>query len=195
MKRKPHNPITKIRTGTGDNGTTFLSEPDVLKCGHLVEFVGDLDESCAWLGFCDVSFDMCFEGSTTEFDYHKKLFDHYEKSKEILFVIGAMVHSENARTEHSSLLDEYVDNTTNLLNLIIEDEHVNIEPLEGFIIPNNENGELMIARAVIRRAERHAVSANCLWAVPTLNVMSDFLFFLVWYSSHYFEQWKGIGKS
>jgi len=24
MKRKPNNPITKIRTGTGDAGTTYL---------------------------------------------------------------------------------------------------------------------------------------------------------------------------
>jgi len=101
-----------------------------------------------------------------------------------------MVHSQDAREKYLYRLEEYVTEISDLLEEGIEMEYV--EDLEGFIIPNEENADLMLARAVIRRCERRAIAANQLEFVPFLNALSDFIFFIVWESSHYFEQWKGF---
>jgi len=187
MKRKPNNPITKIRTGTGDAGTTYLQTPNVRKDSALVEFIGDLDEACALMGNTKPSFDF---GSGTETDFQLKLAAAYNTYQKGLFEVGAMVHSQDAREKYLYRLDEYVTEISELLEEGVKMEYV--DPLEGFIIPNEENADLMLARAVIRRCERRAIAANQLEFVPFLNALSDFIFFIVWESSHYFEQWKGF---
>ena len=49
MKRKPNIAINKIRTATGDTGTTYLREPGLPKSDALVDFVGDLDDGEGFL--------------------------------------------------------------------------------------------------------------------------------------------------
>jgi cob(I)alamin adenosyltransferase len=187
MKRKPQKVLTKIRTGSGDSGTTFLKNPMISKADVLVNFVGDLDEACACMGKATPSFDF---GSGVERDFQLQLAKSFEKYQLALFEVGAMVHSESAKEQHIHKLQFYIDEISELIQEAIDNDFV--EPLDGFIIPNEENADIMIARAVVRRCERSAVAANQLEFVPFLNALSDFLFLLVWESSHYFEQWKGF---
>ena len=179
-KRKPTNPITKIRTGNGDSGSTFFKNQLYWKTDPHVQFVGDLDEACAFLGqVTSPDFDMT--------GFNKNL----TRSQHVLFEIGAMVHSENALEKYLSRLEDYVRELSKFMDGFLSE--VDLPELQGFIIPNTRNGSAMIARAVIRRAERSAVKANCMWAVPALNIMSDFLFLVSWYQDAT-KQWTGFDQ-
>ena len=188
MKKKPTNPLTKIRTGTGDQGTTFLKKPGVMKTHPNVAFVGDLDEACAALGLCEIGFIYGVSGDET--DFQAELYNAFHDTIRACFMIGAMVHSDTAKEKHFKKLEELIAVYEKLLQDAIDNESV--EELEGFIIPNNENGDLMLARTIIRRCERSAIAAEQWEFVPVLNAMSDFIFLVAWYSTRYFEQWKGF---
>lgn len=193
MKRKPKNPITKIRTGTGDAGTTHLRNPGVYKDSGIVELVGDLDEASAALGSVEIDRSVI---SCETVDLQINMNNMLEKTRVALFQIGAMVHSEAAQNEHISLLEKYVDTVETSVSAVTrmsQDQSLMI-PLEGFIIPNSSNASEMMARAIVRRAERSAVRAQCMWAVPALNVMSDLLFLIAWYNSKNTSQWCGFGS-
>lgn len=175
MKRKAEHPLSKIRTGSGDKGTTFLKLPKVSKGSAEVEFVGDLDEACALLGGVECN--------------NPEIQTLVEESKTILFVIGACLHSLRAHKEHLDTLDEYVEKTSALIKTVGSNIPVK---LEGFIIPDRHNYVVMHSRAVVRRAERSAVRCNEMWAVPVLNTMSDLLFLVAWHDNPASDQWKGF---
>ena len=71
-----------------------------------------------------------------------------------------------------------------------------LAPLEGFIYTDPDTAPLMLARAIVRRAERSAVKADQQWAIPVLNAMSDLLFALSWQKASSaakpIPQWTGI---
>lgn len=178
IKRKPTHPITKIRTGNGDSGSTFFKNKLYWKTDPLVQFVGDLDEACAFLG----------QAYSSDFDapgFIKIL----RRCQEVLFEIGAMTHSEDALDKHLRRLQDYVAETSNFMDTFLAE--VNLPELHGFIIPTPENSKSMICRSVIRRAERSAIKANQIWAVPALNTMSDLLFLVSWYQDAS-QQWTGF---
>ena len=191
MKRKPKNPIHKIRTGTGDTGTTYLQTPGVSKSAPVVQFVGDLDEANASLG--NVAIDRSSISCDT-IDMLLQLKEMLAQSQTILFEIGAMVHSTDAREQYENNLSEYVTSVSAGIQKVIEMavETSSLKPLEGFIVPNQSNAAEMLSRAVIRRAERSAINADCLWAVPALNTMSDLLFLIAWHNTAPMEQWSGF---
>ena len=191
MKRKPKNPIHKIRTGTGDAGTTFLRSPGVSKSDPLVQFAGDLDEASAALGFVEIDRSTI---SCDTIDMQLTMKQMLDATRSVLFQIGAMIHSETAREERQSELDQYVDAIAAGLAFVINmaGEASLLVPLEGFIVPNKSNAAEMMARSIVRRAERSAVSSDCIWAVPALNSMSDFLFLIAWHNTTPMEQWTGF---
>ena len=82
MKKKPTTPITKIRTGTGDKGTTYLRHPDLPKSDSLVDFVGDLDEANS-----AISMAVAQVG-------HNGMADDLFSCQHALFDIGAGVHTQ-----------------------------------------------------------------------------------------------------
>lgn len=191
-KRKPKNPITKVRTGTGDNGSTIFRGKEIRKDDDLIEFVGTIDEACAALALCDISFiDAILSGK--EVELQRNIRKTIEEIIQSFFIIGALVHSPKNKESYMILLDNLRLKMEGLMNEIIDAGYV--EPLEGFIIPNSENADLFFARTVIRRLERTAIRANETDFISYLNVLSDFLFVVSWYTSAYYETWKGLLKS
>ena len=175
MKRKPNNPITKIRTKNGDNGFTYFGGSNISKGEPILEFLGNIDESCAFLGKLN----------------HEKFADNIiKKSITILFEIGAMCHSKEALEKYKHHLDKYVVEVEEYMKEYIA--NINLVELNGFIIPDNWNADAMIARTIIRKTERSAVVAKLTWAVPALNCMSDVLFLYSWVRSDHSRQWIGF---
>ena len=180
MKKKPTNPITKIRTGTGDKGTTYLRHPDLPKSDSLVDFVGDLDEANSAIAM-----------SVTQVQ-HNGMADDLFTCQRALFDIGAGVHTTDDMTFEK--VSVYLSRFVSLMEYQMECIRADNEfvELNGFIYPTCDNATIMFARAVVRRAERSAVKADCGWAVPALNVMSDYLFLVSWYHSDDADQWCGV---
>jgi cob(I)alamin adenosyltransferase len=176
MKRKPNIVINKVRTGTGDTGTTYLREPRLPKSDALVDFVGDLDEANAALG-----------AAADETHCTTSLQD-------VLFAIGAGVHTTDAK--RFMQIEHRLEDALNAVEQQMVESSAGLAPLEGFIYADSETAPLMLARAVVRRAERSAIKADQQWAVPALNAMSDLLFVLAWQkassSSMSIPQWTGI---
>lgn len=169
MSRKPKNPITKVHTGFGNKGETSFQGFIVKKDNELIEFVGDLDEACAFLGKLELN--------------------GMEFYQRILFEIGAMTHSITALDSYKSNLDAYTKTVIEYINKIITEDK--LPALSGFIIPTKLNADTMIARAIIRRVERRAVRAELNWAIPFLNALSDYLFVLAW-RQDCSNQWTGF---
>jgi ATP:cob(I)alamin adenosyltransferase len=172
IKRKPRNPITKVHTGMGNNGETFFQGLIVKKDDELIEFVGDLDEACAYLG--------------------KVKLVGIEQYQRILFEIGAMTHSITALESYKSNLDSYTKEIIKHIDeIIIKNE---LPELSGFIVPTKMNADTMIVRAIIRRVERLAVRAKLTWVVPFLNAFSDYLFICAW-QQDCSKQWIGFQET
>ncbi len=169
MKRKPKTPITSVRTGMGDGGATFFRGEMMPKDHALIDFVGDLDEACAFLGKLDTP--------------------GIDKYQEILFELGAMTHSATALSEFNENLKIYTATIASHIEKAIKKE--GLTELRGFIISTPINADAMIARAIIRRAERSAVRAGLTWAIPLLNVFSDYLFVISW-KLDASNQWTGF---
>jgi len=177
MSKKPEKVITKIRTKNGDGGFTYFGGGNISKSESILDFVGNIDESCAFLGKLNDE-DLCD--------------DIIKKSLVILFEMGAMVHSSEALSEYKYRLDGYVVNVENCIDDYIKNNH--LVELNGFIIPASYNADIMIARTVVRRTERSAVVSNINWAVPVLNCMGDYLFLYAWIRSGGSQQWTGFTK-
>ncbi len=169
QKRKPKTPLTSIRTGTGDGGDTFFQGGMMPKDHALIDFVGDIDEACAFLG--------------------KLKTPSIDKYQTILFELAAMTHSPGALTEFNENLKIYTTTIAKHIEDAIKKE--GLTELRGFIIPTPINADAMIARAIIRRAERSAVRAGLTWAIPLLNVFSDYLFVISW-KLDASNQWTGF---
>jgi len=176
MKRKPNIAINKVRTGTGDTGTTYLREPGLPKSDALVDFVGDLDEANAALG-----------AASNEAHCISAL-------QATLFTLGAGAHTTDP--ERFSQIEHRLEESLTTIEQWIEDTSTPLAPLEGFIYADPDTAPLMLARAIVRRAERSAVKADQQWAIPVLNAMSDLLFALSWQKASSaakpIPQWTGI---
>ena len=189
-KRKPKNPISKVRTVTGDSGITYFRGMELRKDDALIEFVGTLDEACTALALCDIGFDIASSGKEAELQ--RKIRRVFEDVIKTFFVVGALVHSPKERNGYMIEVEELQARMENIMDEIIDGEYV--EPLEGFIIPNLENADLFFARTVVRRLERTAIRANETDFIPYLNTLSDFIFTISWYTSRFFESWTGLKK-
>ena len=128
-----------------------------------------VDEACAFLGKLDMP--------------------GIDKYQTILFELAAMTHSPNALTEFNDNLKTYTNTIAQYIEKSIQKE--GLTELRGFIIPTPINADAMIARSVIRRAERSAVRAELHWAIPVLNVLSDYLFVISW-KLDATNQWTGF---
>jgi cob(I)alamin adenosyltransferase len=162
----------KIYTKTGDKGTTSLIYGQrVAKNNERVEAYGNCDETNSIIGLAlsylkQVSFD------------NKESFDSiFYKIQTTLFHVGAELATPSGKEVKWKLkeedileLEKHIDNWDSLL-----------PPLTNFILPGGHPAAacLHVARTVVRRAERCAVSigdeVNPL-VLSYLNRLSDFLF-------------------
>ena len=120
----------------------------VAKNSPLVEVIGAIDELNAVLG--------TVKGEA-------KL----EEIQKDLFAIGSKLAGYETRLDLEKRVRE--------LEAEIDMMWKNLPPLKNFILPR---GELHLARAVCRRAERAAVTAKVEFAYQYLNRLSDYLFCL-----------------
>jgi cob(I)alamin adenosyltransferase len=141
-----------VYTKKGDSGFTglFGTKKRVSKGSKIIRALGALDEANSYLGTID----------------SKKIdTDHIQ---EILMQISSIIAGAKVSLP---------DKETKKLEQEIDKLEVNLSPLTGFILPK---GQLMYARAVVRRAEREVASLKNIreGVLKYLNRLSDYLFVL-----------------
>ena len=162
----------RIYTRKGDDGTTgLLYGGRVRKDDDLPSAYGDVDEAQAFLGVARA------EARATGNDELDELLVHLERD---LWVLMAELATDPANrsklTPGQSLV---TDEMVAALEPIIDDLTGRFEPPTEFVLPgqNRVATALDVARTVVRRAERRAVSAapDGSFVVPYLNRLSDLL--------------------
>ena len=152
--------MTKIYTKTGDRGTigTFHGRMD--KSDQLAEALGAIDELNSWVGMCRSQ----IQNSNNKFTNQIQI--ELKKIQNNLLIIGSQLAGgglEISRVEIRNL-ERLIDKLTKEL-----------PKLANFIYPV---GQLQVARAVCRRAEREVVAAEIKDknVLKYLNRLSDALF-------------------
>jgi cob(I)alamin adenosyltransferase len=176
-KRKPENVITKIRTGTGDAGTTyFRGEPKFPKASQHIEYLGALDSIQAFLVLDETPADSSDE-------YRKDI----RLAQNLVFALGA-----NFNSPENEKYQDKIRFLTKTIETRIPEITRGLEPLKGFIrtIAENKNfrqagvftrqAELLINK-IVRDFEEDA--EYCCFHRVALNILSDFLFALAWAST------------
>jgi len=161
------NRLTKIYTRTGDDGTTGLGTGDrVPKDGARVEAYGTVDELNCAIGAVIAAPGVPAEVTSCLEDVQHQLFDLGGE----LSVPGRSVIDDPAVAGLEATLDRF---------------NAALPPLKDFILPGGNAGAAAchMARAVCRRAERHAWTLARTEAVNPaslryLNRLSDLLFVL-----------------
>jgi len=163
--RKPKNPITKIRTGSGDFGTTyFRGQTNFPKTSAEIEYLGSLDIVQSFL-IADL------ETSYGKFNRFAKL------AQDLVFCLGANFNSPG-NEKYKAKVIELTEQLEEIIPKLIEDN----EPLTGFIRTTVKNKEFRQAGAAVRHSEilYLRIGDTDTDQGKTLNVLSDFLFALAW---------------
>jgi cob(I)alamin adenosyltransferase len=168
--------MTKIYTKTGDDGTTgLLFGGRVSKADALVDAYGDVDEAVSALGVARAA---CGDPELSAL---------LLRLQRELFVVAADLAANPRRREQLeagiSLVDaELVDGVEQTIDRLVA-----ARPLRPvFVVPgaNATSASVDLARAVLRRAERHAVRAAAEGhhvspqAIAYLNRLGDLLYVL-----------------
>lgn len=166
--------MARIYTKTGDDGTTgLLYGGRVSKCDDLVEACGDIDEAVAVLGVV--------RANTKSSELTKVLL----RLQRELFVVAADL-AANPR-QRQRLVAGTSSVSAGMVSGIEQtiDAMVSIRPLRTvFVVPGTTSTEagLDVARAVVRRAERHVIRARVAGrrvdddVLRYLNRLSDLLY-------------------
>lgn len=170
--------LTRLYTRTGDDGSTRLADgAEVPKDSPRVAAYGTVDELNSVLG-------LALAGPLDA-----RLATELGRIQNELFDLGgdlATPRESEPGFEVPRLTQERVDR----LEALIDELTAVTGPLENFVLPGGTPGAatLQLARAVCRRAERHAVSlareAETGVVVPYLNRLSDLLFAMARYENH-----------
>ena len=167
---------SRIYTKRGDNGSTgrFLGGR-VSKADPIVETCGDVDEAVAALGVARAG---CTDAALAEVIL---------RVQRDLFVVGGDLATHPQRRDR---LEPGVSLVTDAMVGALEhliDERLRVRPLEPvFLVPGEPitPAHLAVARAVVRRAERHAEAARAAGqtvgdpVLRYLNRLSDLLYVL-----------------
>lgn len=167
----------KVYTRTGDDGTTgLLLGGRVTKDAVGPAAYGAVDEAVSALGL-----------ARAETERGSELDELLVRLQRELFVVGAELATA---PENRGRLEGGVSRTTTemvaALEPVIDEVTARFEPPRQFVLPgeNRVAASLDLARAVVRRAERHAVTAaGAGWltdseVVPYLNRLADLLYTL-----------------
>lgn len=164
--------LTKIYTRTGDDGRTGLVDGSrVSKADARMAAIGDVDEANSALGVVMAS------GPT---DLYCAMLSRIQNE---LFDLGADLATPGDDFEPSEIVLRITADQVARLETEIDEMNERLEPLASFILPGGDPvaADVMLARAVVRRAERMAVAAaaeNGLnpQALAYINRLSDHLF-------------------
>jgi cob(I)alamin adenosyltransferase len=177
--------LTRIYTRNGDAGKTHLSDLSVTaKTDPRVEAYGDVDEANSMIGLALSTGELSEEITALLSDIQNELFD-----------VGADLSNplvENPRYEPLRILPSSVERLEQWCDRFTEE----VPALTSFILPGGTRAAstLHLARAIVRRAERHAWAAAEMYGTETgtqdapggvstiaisyLNRLSDLLFIL-----------------
>lgn len=163
----------RIYTRSGDKGTTALVYGKRVSKNDLrVEAYGTCDEANSMIGLA-LSFLNEVEWSKKE-EFLNRLY----RVQTILFHVGAELSTPKDREVAWKLKEEHIKE----LEGYIDEWSENLPPLTQFILPSGHSASsaLHLARTVVRRAERIAVSVQdelqSTLAISYLNRLSDYLF-------------------
>ena len=179
VARRPGIAQSAVATGKGDDGRTgLLYGGRIAKDDPRTEAYGTVDEAVAALGLARA------ELNETGLD---ELAESVLRWQRELFVVGAdLATNPEAR-------DRLEDGTTRVSEAMLEGVEVElalwesaIEMPREFIVPGETpaSAALELARVILRRAERRAISAEratpsgSAWIVPYLNRLADLLWVL-----------------
>jgi len=167
----------KVYTRTGDDGTTGLFHGGrVAKDGVGPEAYGTVDESVSALGLARAEAERGDELDTLLIRLQREL-----------FVVGAELATAPERRDRLKAGDRVTDAMVSALEPIIDDITARYEPPTEFVLPgeNRRAAALDLARTVVRRAERRAVTATTegwleaeSFVVPYLNRLADLVYTL-----------------
>ena len=160
--------LNKIYTRTGDDGTSGLVDGSrVPKHGPRMTAIGDVDEANSAIGVAIAALD---DGD---------LFDALRRIQNELFDLGADLATPEGIDGALRIQPEQVER----LEQEIDRYNTDLPALDSFVLPGGDaaTAQLYLARAVVRRAERHAaalaseerINAD---ALAYLNRLSDHLF-------------------
>ncbi len=168
--------LTKIYTRTGDRGETGLVDGSRLsKADPRMAAIGDVDEANSAIGVALAA----IEGE----DWQAIL----GRVQNELFDLGADLATPAEEGEDafapSDMVLRITEGQVTRLESEIDAMNDPLEPLTSFILPGGDEGaaSLMLARAIVRRAERSAVAAAAAHrlnpaALAYINRLSDHLF-------------------
>lgn len=163
----------RIYTRSGDKGTTSLVYGKrVPKNDVRVEAYGTCDEANSMIGFALSMLD------DTDWEGKESFLQTMYRVQTILFHVGAELSTPSDREVAWKLKEEHVKE----LEDYIDEWGKHLPPLKQFILPSGHrvSSALHVARTVVRRAERMAVSMQDelqnLHVISYLNRLSDFLF-------------------
>jgi cob(I)alamin adenosyltransferase len=182
--------LSKIYTKTGDDGSTGLGDgARVDKDDLRVEAYGTVDEANAAIGLCVVE-----AGRAAATDRHAPAVAMLLTSvQNDLFDVGADLCCPIVKGEKAGAKLRVAESQTKRLETAIDEHNARLQPLNSFVLPGGTAlaAHLHLARTLVRRAERRAVS---LWksqrastneeAVKYLNRLSDLLFVLGRVANH-----------
>ena len=164
--------LNKIYTRTGDSGETGLADGSrIAKDDPLAQAIGDVDEANSAIGVALLA--------VTDEDVAGML----GRIQNELFDLGADLATPGEDFSPSEMTLRVIQPQIDRLEGEIDGMNEGLEPLRSFILPGGRSGsaQLHLARTIVRRAERAAVSAsrgrqlNPL-ALIYLNRLSDHLF-------------------
>ncbi|MEM8697463.1 MAG: cob(I)yrinic acid a,c-diamide adenosyltransferase [Pseudomonadota bacterium] len=168
--------LTKIYTRTGDDGETGLVDGSrVPKAAFRMAAIGDVDEANSVIGVAM---------ATGPGDPYRAMLARIQNE---LFDLGADLatpaESGDGDFEPSEMVLRITADQVARLEKEIDSMNAGLAPLTSFILPGGDRvaAGVMLARAVVRRAERSAVAASQdaslnPQALAYINRLSDHLF-------------------
>lgn len=164
--------LNKIYTRTGDDGETGLVDGSrVSKADARMAAIGDVDEANSAIGVA-----LAAEPS-------EPFAAMLGRVQNELFDLGADLATPGENFEPSDMVLRMTGDQVSRLEEEIDGMNEALEPLASFILPGGSPAAaaIMLARAVVRRAERSAVAAGGQaalnpQALAYINRLSDHLF-------------------
>lgn len=171
----------RIYTRSGDKGTTSLVYGSRVPKNDLrVEAYGTCDEANSMIGLA-----LSHLNEVT-WDEKAEFLKQMYRVQTILFHVGAELSTPIDREVAWKLREEHITELEEQIDAMSED----LPPLTQFILPSGHSASssLHLARTVVRRAERVAVTVQdelrSSLPISYLNRLSDYLFVAARYVNH-----------
>jgi cob(I)alamin adenosyltransferase len=181
--------LNRIYTKTGDDGTTGLvGGTRIRKDAARVEAYGEVDEANAAVGVAVVA---CRAAGLDGSPHLSTIATLLSSIQHDLFDAGADLATPVEPGESGRL--RIIPAQTLRLEAAIDEHNERLKPLTSFVLPGGSPAAaaLHVARTVVRRAERRAVTLRALEPAATspevvmyLNRLSDLLFVLARVANH-----------